>query len=71
MNFFLKQTKTSQNILSDYTHLPIQADYFDCFISFMDLHWVNDVPGFLKQAYTGLKEDSLFLAVFFWRPDIN
>jgi SAM-dependent methyltransferase len=44
--------------------LGLPSCAFDCFISFMDLHCVNDVPGYLAQAAHSLKPDGLALFSF-------
>jgi SAM-dependent methyltransferase len=42
--------------------LPVTANCFDLVVSNLHLHWVNDVPGVLKQIKQSLKPDGLFLA---------
>ena len=43
--------------------LPEQ--HYDCIISLLDLHCVNDVPGHLAQLGSSLKADGLLLVAFF------
>lgn len=48
--------------------LPFGQAKFDLVISFMEMHYFNDVPGFLQQVNFCLKADGLFLSVF-WGQD--
>lgn len=41
--------------------LPYTAGSFDLILSCLQGHWVNDVPAFLKNIYTCLQEEGLFL----------
>jgi SAM-dependent methyltransferase len=43
--------------------LPFGAGTFDCIISLGHAHYVNDVPGFLRQCLYALKPDGLMLGV--------
>lgn len=61
---FLKQTSSQKQSIWDYNILPVEKASSDCFISLFDLHWMNDVPGFLAQIYQSLKEDRLFIGAF-------
>ena len=49
--------------LNDAFALPEQ--HYDCIISLLDLHCVNDVPGHLAQLARTLKADGLLLVAFF------
>jgi SAM-dependent methyltransferase len=49
--------------LDDNLNLPDQT--YDCIISLMDLHCVNDVPGHLAQLSRSLKADGLLVVAFF------
>lgn len=49
----------------DEEHLPFEANSFDMVISNLVLHWVNDLPGVLRQIRSVLKPDGLFLASMF------
>lgn len=42
--------------------LPFAPGSLDAFVSCLELHWVNDLPGVLVQARRALKPDGLFLA---------
>eukprot|EP00475_Leptophrys_vorax_P023421 TRINITY_DN32063_c0_g1_i2.p1 TRINITY_DN32063_c0_g1~~TRINITY_DN32063_c0_g1_i2.p1 ORF type:complete len:214 (-),score=55.02 TRINITY_DN32063_c0_g1_i2:716-1357(-) len=41
--------------------LPIQSRSVDLALSCLSLHWVNDLPGALKQIRRSLKPDSVFI----------
>lgn len=45
--------------------LPFQPASFDLVVSILSLHWINDLPGMLKQIKTVLQPDGLFLACLF------
>ena len=49
--------------VADEEWLPFAPDSFDLVLSCLSLHWVNDLPGTLKQIHSILKPDGLFLAV--------
>jgi len=49
-------------IAADEEALPFAPASFDVVVSNLSLHWVNDLPGTLKQVLTTLKPDGLFLA---------
>lgn len=44
--------------------LPFQDNSFDLAVSNLHMHWVNDLPAALKEAYRVLKPDGAFLASF-------
>lgn len=46
-------------------NLNLPADHYDCIISLLDLHCINDVPGHLSQLGRSLKSDGLLLVAFF------
>lgn len=48
----------------DDEYLPFGQAKFDLVISFMEMHYFNDIPGFLRQVKFCLKPDGLFLSVF-------
>lgn len=50
------------DIVSDEEFLPFAANSFDCVVSALSLHHVNDLPGALIQIYHALKSGGLFLA---------
>jgi len=49
------------SIAADEETLPFAPASFDIVISNLSLHWVNDLPGALKQVLTALKPDGLFI----------
>jgi SAM-dependent methyltransferase len=38
------------SLLADEEHLPFEKHQFDLVLSSLSLHWVNDLPGTLKQV---------------------
>jgi SAM-dependent methyltransferase len=46
-------------------NLAVSENEYDCVISILDLHCVNDVPGHLTQLGRSLKPDGLLLVTFF------
>jgi len=48
-------------IAADEETLPFAQASFDVVASNLSLHWVNDLPGALKQVLTTLKPDGLFI----------
>ena len=50
-------------IIGDDELLPFQQGKFDLILSNMALHWINDLPGCLRQIQTCLQPDGLFLAI--------
>ena len=59
----IEQVETSAP--SNAEHLQLMAENYDAVISLIDLHTVNDVPGYLAQCATALKPDGLAMAGFF------
>jgi len=45
--------------------LGLQTESFDALFSMLDLHCVNDVPGYLAQCAKALRPDGLFMCCFF------
>lgn len=45
--------------------LRLGTERFDCLISLLDIHAINDVPGYLAQAAAALKPDGLAVFAFF------
>ncbi len=45
--------------------LALEANSADLIVSNLDLHWTNDLPGFLVQAKMALRPDGLFCAALF------
>lgn len=54
---------TRETILCDEEFLPFAPDTFDLILSIGGLHWVNDLPGTLRQICASLKPDGLFLGI--------
>ncbi|XP_054460847.1 arginine-hydroxylase NDUFAF5, mitochondrial [Anoplopoma fimbria] len=61
----LKQTRQSeiptQHVLVDEEFLPFKENTFDLVVSSLSLHWINDLPGALKQIHQVLKPDGVFI----------
>ena len=49
-------------VVADEEFLPFGNGAFDAILSLLSLHWVNDLPGALRQIRMALKPDGLFLA---------
>lgn len=58
-------TGTKSLLRFDDEFLPFGQARFDLVISFMEMHFFNDIPGFLQQVKYCLKPDGLFLSIFF------
>lgn len=54
-----------QAFVGDEEVLPARPHFFDLVLSNLSLHWVNDLPGTLRQIHYALKPDGLFLASLF------
>ncbi|XP_078805179.1 arginine-hydroxylase NDUFAF5, mitochondrial isoform X1 [Oryzias latipes] len=48
-------------VLADEEFLPFQENSFDLVVSSLSLHWINDLPGALKQIHQVLKPDGVFI----------
>lgn len=61
----LKQTRPSeiptQCVLADEEFLPFKQNTFDLVVSSLTLHWINDLPGALRQIHQVLKPDGVFI----------
>ncbi|XP_074552499.1 arginine-hydroxylase NDUFAF5, mitochondrial [Halichoeres trimaculatus] len=61
----LKQTKQSEIpthcVLADEEFLPFKENTFDLVVSSLSLHWINDLPGALRQIQHVLKPDGVFI----------
>ncbi|CAJ1052800.1 arginine-hydroxylase NDUFAF5%2C mitochondrial-like [Xyrichtys novacula] len=61
----LKQTRQSEIpthcVLADEEFLPFKENTFDLVVSSLSLHWINDLPGALKQIQQMLKPDGVFI----------
>ncbi|XP_038071596.1 arginine-hydroxylase NDUFAF5, mitochondrial-like [Patiria miniata] len=52
-------------IHADEEFLPFRDDSLDLVVSSLSLHWVNDLPGTLKQILRALKNDGVFIGSIF------
>ena len=52
-------------VVADEEFLPFGAEKFDLVVSAMSLHWVNDLPGVLRQIRFILKKDGIFIGTLF------
>ncbi|XP_031732472.1 arginine-hydroxylase NDUFAF5, mitochondrial [Anarrhichthys ocellatus] len=61
----LKQTRRGEipthHVLADEEFLPFKENTFDLVVSSLSLHWINDLPGALKQINQVLKPDGVFI----------
>uniref|UniRef100_A0A667XQM2 Arginine-hydroxylase NDUFAF5, mitochondrial n=1 Tax=Myripristis murdjan TaxID=586833 RepID=A0A667XQM2_9TELE len=48
-------------VLADEEFLPFRENTFDLVVSSMSLHWINDLPGALRQIQQVLKPDGVFI----------
>ncbi|KAJ0050973.1 hypothetical protein NL108_011622 [Boleophthalmus pectinirostris] len=53
---------SSRRVLADEDFLPFKDDTFDLVLSSMSLHWVNDLPGALREVWRVLKRDGVLVA---------
>ncbi|MDX1949157.1 MAG: methyltransferase domain-containing protein [Rickettsiales bacterium] len=60
-----KLLEGKNQIVCDEEFLPFSNGSFDLIISNLNLHWVNDLVGFLVQAKNILKSDGFFIASIF------
>ncbi|XP_069024177.1 arginine-hydroxylase NDUFAF5, mitochondrial [Embiotoca jacksoni] len=51
----------TQLVLADEEFLPFKENTFDLVMSSLTLHWINDLPGVLKQIHRVLKPDGVFI----------
>ncbi|XP_037546043.1 arginine-hydroxylase NDUFAF5, mitochondrial [Nematolebias whitei] len=51
----------TQRVLADEEFLPFKENTFDLVLSSLSLHWINDLPGALKQIQQVLKPDGVFI----------
>ncbi|XP_033639668.1 arginine-hydroxylase NDUFAF5, mitochondrial-like [Asterias rubens] len=52
-------------IHADEEFIPFKDDSLDLVVSSLSLHWVNDLPGALKQVLKALKNDGVFIGSIF------
>ncbi|XP_010887549.2 arginine-hydroxylase NDUFAF5, mitochondrial isoform X1 [Esox lucius] len=48
-------------VMADEEFLPFKENTFDLVVSSMSLHWINDLPGALRQINQVLKPDGVFI----------
>ncbi|XP_049899769.1 arginine-hydroxylase NDUFAF5, mitochondrial isoform X1 [Epinephelus moara] len=51
----------THHVLADEEFLPFKENTFDLVMSSLSLHWINDLPGALKQIHQVLKPDGVFI----------
>ncbi|XP_027139510.1 arginine-hydroxylase NDUFAF5, mitochondrial isoform X2 [Larimichthys crocea] len=51
----------THRVLADEEFLPFKENTFDLVVSSLSLHWINDLPGALKQIHQVLKPDGVFI----------
>ncbi|KAF1394527.1 hypothetical protein PFLUV_G00001240 [Perca fluviatilis] len=60
-----KQSRRSEipthRLLADEEFLPFKENTFDLVVSSLSLHWINDLPGALRQIQQVLKPDGVFI----------
>lgn len=49
-------------VMADEEFLPFKNDTFDLVVSSLSMHWINDLPGALRQIHQVLKPDGVFVA---------
>ncbi|KAM9454634.1 arginine-hydroxylase NDUFAF5, mitochondrial isoform 2-T2 [Clarias gariepinus] len=52
---------TTHCVMADEEFLPFQENTFDLVASSLSLHWINDLPGALRQIHHVLKPDGVFV----------
>ncbi|XP_041468964.1 arginine-hydroxylase NDUFAF5, mitochondrial-like isoform X2 [Lytechinus variegatus] len=52
-------------LVADEEFVPFKEESLDLVISSLSLHWVNDLPGTLRQIHTALKKDGAFIGAIF------
>ncbi|KAJ4945144.1 hypothetical protein JOQ06_013680 [Pogonophryne albipinna] len=61
----LKQSRQTEipthHVLADEEFLPFKENTFDLVVSSLSLHWINDLPGALRQIHQVLKPDGVFI----------
>ncbi|XP_029284369.1 arginine-hydroxylase NDUFAF5, mitochondrial isoform X2 [Cottoperca gobio] len=61
----LKRRRASEipthGVLADEEFLPFKENTFDLVVSSLSLHWINDLPGALRQIHQVLKPDGVFI----------
>ncbi len=61
------KTKNSDKnqIIAEPELFPIAPKSIDLFVSLLEWHWINDLPGVLSQSLSALKSDGLILGAMF------
>nr|XP_057941996.1 arginine-hydroxylase NDUFAF5, mitochondrial isoform X2 [Doryrhamphus excisus] len=52
---------TTHVLMADEEFLPFKENTFDLVLSSLSLHWINDLPGALRQIHHVLKPDGVFI----------
>lgn len=47
------------------SHRSLNPDSFNCILTNLNMHWTNDLPGFLTRCYSLLKQESIFIGSMF------
>ncbi|XP_035668090.1 arginine-hydroxylase NDUFAF5, mitochondrial-like isoform X1 [Branchiostoma floridae] len=68
--YFLQATNRPSEVptltfQADEEFLPCKDNSLDLVVSCLSLHWVNDLPGCLRQVWSALKPDGCFIGVMF------
>lgn len=65
---FNSEIAITREVIDDEETLPYESNTFDAVISSLSIHWINDLPSFLRQVNNVLKPDAPFLAAM-WGGD--
>lgn len=57
--------KFKKMVIDEEQKFPMESDSLDLVISNLNLHWVNNLPGCLREIHRVLKKDGVFLASMF------
>ncbi len=52
-------------LVADEELVPFDRNSVDLFLSSLSMHWINDLPEFLRRCYEALRPDGAFLAALF------
>lgn len=61
-NMVKKLNGNHRALVCDEEYLPFKAKSVDAMVSCLNLHWINDLPGVLRQCQQALKPGGLFMA---------
>ncbi|EGD75570.1 hypothetical protein PTSG_06639 [Salpingoeca rosetta] len=64
-NFSPGARDLDRRVQADEEYLPFPPNTFDLVVSSLAMHWVNDLPGTLKQVHEVLKPDAPFVCAMF------